>query len=248
MMSQQARIDQIAPELRRLVQAHDEDTHPEGCEALNAEMYKIIDDAKLIERELKLVGKAGCHPSNREEVMIVCVDAHDLLKKFHENGFNPEMWNAFAARIPAGPIGDAWRAANERLAQESDNMLASCDGDALDIVTGRGSHGTAALRMVMDGKVKSIHPELADAQGYVSMAKLLEAQPSWRAPLEQGVLYKIIPGELELAVPGLLACLSRLGNASHDVYRMQTTLQLCSRIHNIINTQGAKKTLQLSKL
>jgi hypothetical protein len=102
--------------------------------------------------------------------------------------------------------------------------------------------------MVLDGRVRSIHPELADAQGFVSKAKLLEAQPSWREPLEKGVLYKIIPGELELAIPGLLACLSRLGNASHDVYRVQTALQLCSRIHSIINSQSKRKQLNMEQV
>ena len=72
-----------------------------------------------------------------------------------------------------------------------------------------------------------------------SKAKLLELQPSWREPLEKSCLYKIIPGELELAVPGLLACLSRIGNASHDVYRQRTALQLCARIHSIIASQTA---------
>ena len=74
----------------------------------------------------------------------------------------------------------------------------------------------------------------------MAKAKLLEAQPSWKEPLEQGVLYEIIPGELKLAVPGLLTCLSRIGNASHDVYRHQTALQICNRIHSIIKTQQAK--------
>jgi hypothetical protein len=60
----------------------------------------------------------------------------------------------------------------------------------------------------------SIHPELANQNGQVSKAKLLELQRGWRGPLEKGLLYKILLGELELAVPGLLACLSRIGNAS----------------------------------
>ena len=34
MMSQQSRIDQIAPRLQLLVAAHNDDTHLEGCEAL----------------------------------------------------------------------------------------------------------------------------------------------------------------------------------------------------------------------
>ena len=49
-----------------------------------------------------------------------------------------------------------------------------------------------------------------------------------------------MPGELELAVPGLLACLSRIGNASHDVYRQKTALQMCNRIHSIVKMQTAK--------
>jgi hypothetical protein len=81
---------------------------------------------------------------------------------------------------------------------------------------------------------RSIHAELADQHGQVSKAKLLEMQPSWTEPLEKGVLYKVLPGELELAVPGLLGCLSRIGNASHDVFRQQTTLQMCARIHSVI--------------
>lgn len=246
--SQQARIDDVAPELRALVEAHNNDTYVEGCEALNATMHKIIEGAGLMEEEIKLVGKAGCHPDNREEAMIVMVDAHDLLRKFHENGYNPSLWDAFAARIPKGKEGERWRAENVRLAKESDGRLAACEGDTLEIVTGRGSHSTSALRMVLDGRVRSIHPELADAQGFVSKAKLLEAQPSWREPLEKGVLYKIIPGELELAIPGLLACLSRLGNASHDVYRVQTALQLCSRIHSIINSQSKRKQLNMEQV
>ena len=40
-------------------------------------------------------------------------------------------------------------------------------------------------------------------------------------------------------MPGLLAALSRGGNASHDVYRQQTVLQTCNRLHLLCVTAGS---------
>jgi hypothetical protein len=135
-----------------------------------------------------------------------------------------------ALRIPAGEAGIKWRQQNVNLVTGADGLLAPITTDSIDLVTGRGSHGTAALRLAKFGG-RSVHPQLAGPDGQVSLNKLLEKQPSWREPIEKGLCYRCLPGELELAVPGLLACLSRGGNASHDVYRQQTVLQLCNRIH-----------------
>jgi hypothetical protein len=233
MQSQRARIEAIAPELRALVKHHEEGTYKGGVEAFNTTIMQKIDSSGLMESEVKLTVKVGVHPDNRERAMLVPVDCQDLLLKFADNGYNPGKWDALALRIPPGPVGDAWRAANVTLVDASDGLLAPISADSIEIVTGRGSHGTAALRLATLGG-RSIHAELADQHGQVSKAKLLEMQPSWTEPLEKGVLYKVLPGELELAVPGLLACLSRIGNASNDVFRQQTTLQMCARIHSMI--------------
>ena len=80
--SQQLRIQEVAPELRALVDAHENDTYAEGCEALNAKITKVIEGAELLEAEIKHVSKAGTHPANREKEMIVPVDSQDLLLKF----------------------------------------------------------------------------------------------------------------------------------------------------------------------
>ena len=246
---QQARIQEVAPLLRALVEQHENNTYTEGVEALNAKMMGLIEGADLVDEEVKHTSKAGTHPDNREGAMIMPMDSQDLLLKFFENGYNHSLWDALALRIPQGEVGDSWRAKNLELVEGADGQLASIEADTIEIVTGRGSHGTSALRMVNDGNVKSVHPELADSSGHISKSKLLEAQPSWREPLEKGVLYKIIPGELELAVPGLLACLSRIGNASHNVYRHQTALQLCARIHSIVKNQKGKELneIQIAK-
>eukprot|EP00930_Biecheleria_cincta_P062811 TRINITY_DN48257_c0_g1_i1.p1 TRINITY_DN48257_c0_g1~~TRINITY_DN48257_c0_g1_i1.p1 ORF type:complete len:176 (+),score=23.28 TRINITY_DN48257_c0_g1_i1:1-528(+) len=60
---------------------------------------------------------------------------------------------------------------------------------------------------------------------------MVEKQPSLKIPIEHGVPVTVIPGELELGVPGVFAVLSDVGNASNSVFTLQTTLQTCVRTH-----------------
>ena len=108
-------------------------------------------------------------------------------------------------------------------------------------MTGRGSHGTTALRAAKFG-CKSIHPKLAGPNGNISLHKVLELQPSLSEPINNGVMYDIIPGELCIAVPGLFQVLSRIGNAGNDTYRLPTTLQHCNRLHELAVTMTNKDT------
>ena len=55
---------------------------------MNCRMLKIIDDAGLVDWEIKRVEKVCTHPSNREKTMLIPMDVHDLLLKFAENGYN----------------------------------------------------------------------------------------------------------------------------------------------------------------
>ena len=236
------KIQKVGPELRVLVQHHEEGTFDGGVEALNSLIESTIEKAGLWTLEIKHVSVVGVHPHNREKAMLVPVDCHDLLFKFAENGFNPKLWDALACTIPHGAAGDEWRGKNAELVDGSEGQLAEVDASSLEIVTGRGSHGTAALRLVAIYGARSIHKSLADTHGNVSKAMLLQQQPSWEKPLEQGLVYRVFPGELELEVPGLLAALSRLGNAHHDVFRQKTALQMCNRIHSIMLNKTANNT------
>lgn len=240
MASLQARIEKCMPVLKTLVQQHNDGSYPYGVEAFNTEIEGVLEENSMFSEECVLVDHVGCFPDNRERTMIVPMDAQDLLLKFYENGYNPKKWEALALKFPSvGSSGHEWRAKNVELAQEADGLLAPMSSpDEVDRFTGRGSHGTAALRLAKFGG-KSVHPELAGPDGQVSLSKLLEKQPSWRKPIEKGLLYRCLPGELELAVPGLLACLSRGGNASHDVYRQQTVLQTCNRLHLLYVSAGS---------
>ena len=240
MLSKMQKIRAVAPELTVLVQAHEEGTFKGGVEALNSLIQKTIDKAGLWTKEIRHPSVVGVHPDNREKSMLVPIDVHDLLLKFKENGYNADLWDALAVSIPEGPIGEQWRLENTLLVAASEGLLADVDASSLEIITGRGSHGTAALRCVIFG-ARSPHKSLCDAHGQVSKAVLLQHQPSWQEPLEQGLMYRIFPGELEIAVPGLLAALSRMGNAHHDVFRHKTALQMCNRIHSVLKTKMQNK-------
>lgn len=229
----------VAAKLRDLVRAHEEGTFNGGVEALHSLIIKTIEDAGLFVSEIRHVSVVGVHPDNREQAMLVPMDVHDLLLLFQENGYNAALWDALAVSIPQGPVGEEWRKKNAEVVAGSEGQLADVDASSLEILTGRGSHGTAALRCVLFGAA-SPHKSLVDKHGQVSKAMLLQHQPSWEQPLEHGLLYRIFPGELEIEVPGLLAALSRMGNAHHDVFRQKTALQMCNRIHRILKCKTGK--------
>ena len=239
MASLQARMEKCVPKLQELVKQHNDGTYPWGVEAFNDEIEGVLEQHSMFSEECLLVDQVGCFPDNREKAMIVPMDAQDLLLKFYDNGYNPKKWEAMALKIPSvGDVGQEWRQKNVDLVQGADGLLAPMNSPGeIDRFTGRGSHGTAALRLAKFGG-KSVHPELRGPDGQVSLSKLLEKQPSWKGPIEKGLKYRCLPGELELAVPGLLAALSRGGNASHDVYRQQTVLQVCNRLHLLCVSGG----------
>lgn len=218
--------------MRALVRQHQLGEYPEGPEALNAKMTKIIHDAGLAEVKVSTVDRVGCFPDNRHGAMLVAVDVHSILSDgFATNGWNVQKWECMCLTIPDS-VSASWKQANIDLVKRSDGLLPEIID--MELVTGRGSHGASALRCMKFG-CTAIDPKVADEHGKVSLSKLLEKQPSLKEPVHQGVPVTVIPGELELACPGMFAVLSEVGNASNSVYRLQTTLQTCVRIHSLAN-------------
>lgn len=227
-----ARIQTIAPILNKAIDDFLVGNLKMGVEAFEVEVLRVISDAGLLESRVYDVGKVAIHPENREEEMAVIADIHDLLDRMVEDGFNPKKWVALACTIPEGCEGDRWRAENVKLAEESDGYLAPVRAEELEIATARGSHGTSALRCAKFG-AKAVHKQLASGDGMLSKEIICELAPSFRNCLENGVLYDIIPGQLALQVPKLMSTLSRNGNNFNDVFRLQSSLQICSRIHKL---------------
>jgi hypothetical protein len=224
------RVNSIRGELKYLIDAHEQGTYNEGPEALAASVQKMVSDANLMEIRMCDLGNVGTFPGNREGSMLVPSDVHGLLyETLYVNGFNAEKWDCMCLTVPASKKA-AWLKANKDLVDRSDGLLPPITD--IDLVVGRGSHGTSALRACKFG-CRSVFPEIAGPTGMLSFAKIVERQPSMKEPVEKGVPIKIIRGELEEAVPGMFQVLSRLGNVTNAHYRLQTTLQSCVRIHSL---------------
>lgn len=236
------RVSVLSPIINAAIEEHDSEDASVGVEAFTEDLLARIRAAGLMEKKWIPVEKVGVHPDNREKAMLVPIDVHDLLKKMAANGWSYAKWDALACEIPTGDLGKQWREENEQLAKASDGLLAPYHGDMLSVLTGRGSHGTAAIRAMKMG-AKGIHPEVC-ADGFVSKSKICERQPSMEQPLSQGCPYEVIKAELVIACPRLMEVLSRTGNAGHSVYRVATALQHCNRIHHLAaSRQGSGKAV-----
>ena len=234
-MSMADRVNVVSPIINMMIEDHDSGNSLLGVEAFQENIIGNIRAAGLMENKWISPEWVGVHPDNREKAMLVPIDVHDLLARVAQDGWSFKKWDALACEIPAGPVGQEWRRQNEMLAEASDGLLAPYQGDMLQVLTGRGSHGTAALRAMTMG-AKGIHPEIC-AEGCVSKSKICERQPSMEQPLSQGCPYDVIKAELVIACPRLMETLSRTGNAGHSVYRVQTALQHCNRIHQLAVTR-----------
>ena len=130
-----------------------------------------------------------------------------------------------------------WTDFNIKIVKQSNGLLPEIVD--MDLATGRGSHGTGALRGAKFGCLASKRTKmLADDFGRITSGALFIKQPSLKVPIEEGVRVTVIPGELELACPGMFAALSQVGNVSNSVFRLSTPLQVCVRIHSIAKAYG----------
>jgi hypothetical protein len=231
-MSMQERVDLMAPGLEAWVSEFEAGKNSDGVSTFQEKVRKAIRSAGLSDSRWVDTGRVGVHPANRDFAGLVPVDVHDLLLRIAANGWCWEEVEALACEIP--PIGEegiAWRAYNMQLAATSDGLLAPVNGSLLEIVTGRGSHTTAAVRCMVAG-TRGVHEELC-IDGVVSRSKICERQPSMGDPISKGICYEVIRWQLVLAVPKLMEVLSRTGNSSHGVARVATILQGCKRVHAI---------------
>ena len=236
------RVATISPIINAMIEEHDNEANSFGVEAFQEDVVARIKAAGLMATTWVPVDHVGVHPDNREQSMLVPIEVHDLLRRMAQDGWSYKKWDALGCEIPEGPLGQAWRQANEDLVKTSDGLLPPYQKDMLTILTGRGSHGTAALR-AMKMPTKGVHQEVC-SDGLVSRSKICEKQPSLKQPLENGCPYEVIKAELVVACPRLMEVLSRAGNAGHNVFRVQTVLQHCNRIHNLaVARQKANKDM-----
>ena len=204
-----------------------------GAEAFGKMIIDHLKAVRLCSRVRMDVESIAVHPDNREKHMLLPIDVHDLLKELVTRGWNEDKCHILASGLPGGCLGEHWLKKNDQLVQASDGLIASYNPNLVKAFTGRGSHTSAALRCAKFSTV-GVHAELCGENGRISRGRVVELQPSLAAPLDNGVNVDLIDPNLFAACPKLMATLSRVDN-DHGVGRVQTTLQNCTRIYNILH-------------
>ena len=80
------RVLAIQDHVNRLVQENTVGTFAEGPEALNAEMWRLIESVELVSEDEIDVANVGVFPGNREKSMLVPEDMQGLLALTQPNG------------------------------------------------------------------------------------------------------------------------------------------------------------------
>ena len=225
-----ARIDCAANAINAIIEQYESGDRSFGStQDYQKSLRTIAKHANCSFVKVYQVEVVGVHPDNREKTMLVSVDAHGLLRAIRHSGWNSELVDVLACEIPPTAEGDKWRAANAKLADKSNGLLAPYVCEQLEIVTARGSHTTACVRLYKIG-AKGIHSELTGEDGMISRSKIVESQPSMAEPADNGIEYNVIKWQLVAKCPRFMEVVSRTGNAHHGTARLQTTLQTCLRI------------------
>ena len=102
-LSIKERVDSIKGPLAEMVAAHEAGTHPEGLEALAAEVDQPVDSTGLVSEEVHDIDNTGVSPGNSEDAGLVASVMHGLLARiFFVNGWNPKRCDctALCARFP----------------------------------------------------------------------------------------------------------------------------------------------------
>ena len=231
-MSVAKKVEQIAPLLNVELKKFN-DSKGSGAEAFSAAVVSALKKTGLCKRVWMQVDHIGVHPSNREKTMLIAIEVHILLKNIAKRGWVSDKANILACKIPDGNLGETWKQKNVTLARNSNGLLPAYNTEIMTCVTGRGSHTVGAIRVMKYGGVRAVHPQLKGEDGKVSKSKICEAMPSMRIPMEEGVPVDLIEAELAVACPMMMEILSRVDNA-HQIYRQQTALQNCNRIHGLL--------------
>ena len=121
--------------------------------------------------------------------MIILSNLHKLVQVLSVDGYNPEIANAFAIEgIPKSSSIVLQRQANDKLWDKSHGMLAKSNSSDLDYFAFIGSHLTSAFRAYKYG-AKSANEELVGQDGMLMIGSLLDAQPTLREPIDNGLWY-----------------------------------------------------------
>jgi len=238
--SVQARVESVRAEVESLMHAAS-DTGKGG---------QLVQAADRIMEQLKRAGLAytqrihsehvGVHPANRYGQGVQPSEVHGLMEDIINLGWSwAKVAQATCIEVPAGPLHGEYERFNQDLAAGSDGQLAPVQPGALRYLSLSAGHTNQGLRAAHFG-VKSESTQLAD-NGHMCWRKIQSRDPEMGKAISEGLNWTTLARQVEEAFPGLVGMLQEALNASDQVHRSESELEVTLKIHQLAMSQVRSK-------
>jgi len=188
----------------------------------------------------------GVDSSNRDGAKLNISDIKTLASFIHKIGCDPkELARSVTVWLGNGPLvesvtGTWW---DEEIAWNMEMCAVSDQWPVFDDEVARsmtqttviGSHGNYVSRCWYYG-CETDDPELADASGHMSMAKLRVIDAVWADHIERGSMTLVLDAAIR-GEPDLLAAVGISDNLKHGADLTQHSLQKLLRMHKILGSE-----------
>ena len=174
----------------------------------------------------------GVHPSNRYGQGVQPSEVHSLMEDIASLGWSwAKVTQATFIELPVGPLGVQYEQFNAELAAGSGEQLAPVAPGGLRFLSLACGHTNQGLRAAHFG-VKSASSLLAE-NGRLSERKISARDPEMGRAISQGLEWTVLARQVEEAFPGLVGMVQEALNASDQIHRSESELEVAFKLHKI---------------
>ena len=182
----------------------------------------------------------GVHPSNRYGQGVTPSEVHALLEDIFQLGWSwGKVAQATCVEMPVGKFQREHEFFNIELAQGSDNQLAPVGAGTLKFYSLSCGHTNQGLRAALAG-VPSTSATLAD-NGFMDKGKIAARDPAMGRAIAEGLEWLVLCRQVEGAFPQLLTMIQEALNASDQIHRAESELEVALKIHQLAKMQFDSK-------
>jgi hypothetical protein len=198
---------------------------------LRDECLKLLRSVGLLKSRRYSSRHVGVHPKNRYGDGLIIAHVGKLVIKFSVRGFSIEELGV--PRATEMPPAGHWRHeeftnfCNETVTK-SDGVLPKFDPNEIEILSAQKSHTSQSCRCVLKGA--PCDDDRVATNGVYSMDKIRGLRPSYAQVIDDGMLWEVVPWEVEDAFPLIMDLVQEAGNAAGTSVQHETRLEVCLKM------------------
>jgi hypothetical protein len=182
----------------------------------------------------------GVHPTNRYGQGVTPSAVHALLEDICHLGWSwKKVAQATCVEMPVGKFQREHEFFNIELALRSDKQLAPVGAGTLKFYSLSCGHTNQGLRAAHAG-VPSTSETLGD-NGFMDKGKIASRDPAMGRAIAEGLEWLVLCRQVEVAFPQLLTMIQEALNASDQIHRAESELEVAMKIHQLAKRQFESK-------